>query len=170
MLPGSATPRRTFLLTRSARTHRFILAAALSAALVGAGCGGESEEDKAKEYSEALTEAHGDFNRELTQAGATMQAAGRANSREQYEQGVEQLQSAADDFKKELDDLDTPEDAENEEQAAIEAVDEFASAVGRINAAVQAEDRDQIRSEAASVQTSGAAVDQAIKTLKEAVD
>lgn len=157
------------MLTRSSRTHRFILAGALCAALAGAGCGGDSEEDKAKEYREGLTEADKKFDQELTQAGTTMQAAGRAKSREQYAEGVEQLQSATDEFKSDLEELDTPSDAENEEEAVTESVDEFADAVGRINAAVQADDEKQIQSEVASVQTSGAAVDQAIETLKDAV-
>lgn len=146
-----------------------MLAATLCAALVGAGCGGDSEEDKAKEYREGLAEADKKFDQELTQAGATMEAAGQAKSRDQYGEGVKQLQSATDDFKKELEELETPEDAENEEDAVIEAVDEFSSAVGRINAAVQADNEDQIRSEVASVQAGGAAVDQAIETLKDAV-
>ena len=158
------------MFTRASRAHRFVLAGALCAALLGAGCGGESEEDKAKEYRESLNDADRQFKQELTQANTTMQAAGRAKSREQYGQGVEQLQDAADEFKKELDGLETPSDAENEEEAVTEALDEFSSAVGRINAAVQADDEDQIRSEVASVQTSGVAVDQAIKTLKEAVE
>jgi hypothetical protein len=146
-----------------------MLAAALCAALVGAGCGGDSEEDKAKEYREGLTEADRKFDQELTQAGATMEAAGQAKSREQYGEGVKQLQSATDDFKKELEELDTPGDAENEQEAVAEALDELSSAVGRINAAVQADDEEQIRSEVASVQASGVAVEQAIETLKDAV-
>jgi protein subunit release factor A len=157
------------LLSRSARPHRFILAAALGAALAGAGCGGDSEEDKAKEYREGLTEADRKFDQEITQAGSTMEAAGQAKSREQYAEGVKQLQSATDEFKKELEELDTPDDAENEQEAVAEALDELSSAVGRINAAVQADDEARIRSEVASVQTSGAAVDQAIETLKDAV-
>ena len=157
------------LLTNSSRTHRFVLAGALCAALLGAGCGGDSDEDKAKDYREGLTEADKTFDQELTQAGATMRQAGQAKSQEQYAEGVEQLQSAVDKFKGDIDELETPEDAENEEEAVTEAVDEFSAAVGRINEAVQADDEDQIRSEVASVQSSGAAVDQAIETLKDAV-
>ncbi len=157
------------MLQHSSRTHRIVLAGALCAALLGAGCGGDSEEDKNEEYREGLTEADRTFDRELTQAGATMRAAGQAKSQEQYGQGVEQLQSAVDKFKSDLEELDTPEDAENEEEAVTEAVDEFSSAVGRINQAVQADDEAQIRAEVAGVQSSGAAVDQAIETLKDAV-
>jgi Ribonuclease G/E len=158
------------LLQHSSRIHRFLLTGALCAALVGAGCGGDSEEDKAKEYREGLSEADRTFDQELTQAGATMRAAGQAKSQEQYAEGVEQLQAAADKFKEDLEALETPEDAENEEEAVTEAVDEFSSAVGRINAAVQADDEQQIRAEVAGVQSSGAAVDQAIETLKDAVE
>jgi Ribonuclease G/E len=157
------------LLTNSSRTHRLVLVGALCASLIGAGCGGDSEEDKTKEYREGLNEAAKTFNQELTQAGTTMRAAGQAKSRDQYAQGVEQLQAAGEDFKKDLDDLETPEDAENEEEAVTEAVDEFAQAVGRINAAVQADDEKKIQAEVATVQSSGAAVDQAIETLKDAV-
>ena len=155
--------------TRTSRTHRLVLAGALCAALLGAGCGGDSEEDKAEEYREGLAEADKTFDQELTQAGATMRQAGQAKSQEQYGEGVEQLRSAVDKFKADLEELDTPDDAENEEEAVTEAVDEFSSAVGRINAAVQADDEQQIRAEVASVQSSGAAVDQAIETLKDAV-
>jgi thiol:disulfide interchange protein len=157
------------LLSHSSRTNRLVLVGALCASLLGAGCGGDSEEDKLKDYREGLTEADKTFDQELTQAGTTMREAGQAKSQEQYGQGVEQLQTAVDEFKSDLDDLDTPKDAENEEEAVTEAVDEFASAVGRINAAVQSDDEAQIRAEVASVQTSGAAVDQAIETLKDAV-
>jgi hypothetical protein len=153
----------------SIRTSRLVLTGALCAALLGAGCGGDSEEDKKSEYREGVTKADKTFDAELIQAGTTMRQAGQAKSREQYDQGVEQLQSAVDDFKSELDELETPEDAEDEEEAAMEAVDEFSDSVGRINAAVQADDEEQIRAEAAGVQANGAAVDKAIDKLKDAV-
>ena len=152
------------------RRSRLVVTGLVAAALVGAGCGGESDEDKKEEYADKLDEASGKFNRELTAAGATMRAAGQSKSREQYGRGAQQLQAAADDFKEELDELEAPSDAENEEEAVVEAVDEFAESVGRINAAVQERDDDAIRAEAASVQAQGAEVDQAIKTLKEAVE
>ena len=158
------------MLNRSSRTHRFVLVGALCASLLGAGCGGDSDEDKTKEYSDGLEEAHKKFNSELTQAGTTMREAGRAKSKEQYEEGVEQLESAVEDFKAELDELETPSDVESEEEAVDEAVDEFAESVGQINAAVQAEDAEGIQAQQSQVQTSGAAVDQAIETLKNAVD
>ena len=152
-----------------ARRFRLVLAVAAAAALFAAGCG-ESDEDKKSEYRDGLTEADRKFDQELTRAGATMQAAGRAKSREQYGQGVEQLQTAVDEFKKELDELDTPDDAENEQEAVTEAVDEFAAAVGQINAAVQADDERAIQAQVLSVREKGAEVDQAIETLKEAVE
>jgi Ribonuclease G/E len=158
------------LLTHSSRTYRFVLVGALCAALLGAGCGGDSDEDKAKEYREGLIEADKKFDQELTQAGAALRAAGQAKSREQYAEGVEQLQTAVDDFKADLDELETPSDAENEEEAVTEAVDEFSDSVGRINAAVQSKDDEAIQAEAATVQAKGAEVDQAIETLKEAVE
>ena len=153
-----------------ARRFRLVLAAALGAAVLAAGCGGDSDEDKKKEYSDGLNEAHRTFNQELTQAGATMRAAGQSKSREQYGQGAEALQEATDEFKKDLDELDTPSDAENEEEAVTEAVDEFATAVGEINAAVQADDEAAVRQAVLGVQQKGAEVDQAIETLKEAVE
>ena len=152
------------------RPSRLVLTAAVAAALLASGCGGDSEEDKAKEYREGLAEADKTFDQELREAGAAMQAAGRAKSREQYAQGVEQLQTAVDEFKADLEELDTPSDAENEQEQVTEAVDEFSAAVGRINEAVQADDEAQIRTEVAAVQTGGLKVDQAIETLKEAVD
>jgi Ribonuclease G/E len=157
------------LLSHPSRTNRFILVGALCASLFGAGCGGDSEEDKTKEYREGLNDASKTFNQELTQAGTTMREAGQAKSQEQYGEGVEQLQSTVDQFKSDLSELETPKDAEDEEEAVTEAVDEFASAVGRINAAVQADDEEQIQAEVASVQVGGRAVDDAIKDLKDAV-
>ncbi|HEX8054806.1 MAG TPA: hypothetical protein VF517_17595 [Thermoleophilaceae bacterium] len=154
----------------TSRPTRYLTVAAMAIALVGAGCGGDSDEDKAKDYRESLTDASKKFDQELTQAGTTMRQAGQAKSREQYGQGAEALQEAVDDFKKELEELETPSDAENEEEAVTEAVDDFASSVGRINAAVQAKDDDAVRAEAATVQAKGAEVDQAIDTLKEAVE
>ena len=158
------------MLTSIRRPSRVALIAAVAAALLAPGCGGDSEEDKAKEYREGLAEADKKFDQELREAGAAMQAAGQAKSREQYAQGVEQLQTAVDEFKADLDELDTPSDAENEQEAVTEAVDEFSAAVGSINEAVQADDEAQIRTEVAAVQTSGVEVDQAIETLKKAVD
>ena len=152
-----------------ARRFRLVLAVTAAAALFAAGCG-ESEEDKKRDYRDGLAEADRQFDQELTRAGATMQAAGRAKSREQYGEGVEQLQTAVDDFKKELDELDTPDDAENEQEAVTEAVDEFAEAVGQINAAVQADDEEAIQAQVLTVREKGAEVDQAIETLKEAVE
>jgi len=152
------------------RGSRFVLLGVLFAALFAAGCGGDSDEDKTKDYRETLSAAATDFNRELAEAGTIMRAAGQAKSAERYGQGAEQLQAAVDDFKKELEELDTPSDAENEQEAVTEAVDDFADSVGRINAAVQAEDDEGVQAEAAAVQAKGAEVDQAIKTLKEAVE
>lgn len=154
----------------TARRLRLVLVATLGAAVLAAGCGGDSEDDKKNEYRDGLNEAARTFNSELTQAGATMRAAGQSKSREQYGQGAEALQKAADDFKQELDDLDVPDDAENEEEQVVEAVDEFADAVAQINAAVQADDEAAVRQAVLGVQQKGAEVDQSIETLKEAVE
>jgi len=152
------------MLAQSSRIHRFIAVVALGAALLVGGCGGDSDEEKTKDYREGLTEAKEKLDRELTQAGA----GGR--SRAQFGEDVEQLRAAIDEFKQDLDALDTPSDAENEEDAVTEVVDEFSASVGRINAAVQAKDKKRAAQEAARVQESGIALDQAIETLLEAVD
>jgi hypothetical protein len=157
------------LFAPSSRFTRLVLATALAIALVASGCGGTSGKDRVKSYRNGLIAANTKFNTELTRAGATMRAAGQTKSREQYGQGAGQLHQAAAVFKKELAALDTPPDAENEEQAVVRAVDRFTAAVGRINSAVQADDQARIKGEVAAVQTSGAAVDQAIETLKDAV-
>jgi hypothetical protein len=154
----------------SFRRSRFLAVPVLALALLGAGCGGDSGEDKKKEYADKLDDASGSFNRELTAAGAVMRQAGQAKSREQYGEGAQQLQAAADEFKEELDELDAPEDAQDEEDDVVEAVDSFAESVGRINQAVQDEDDDAIRAEAGGVQAKGAEVDEAIRELKEAVE
>ena len=158
------------MLSHSSRTHRFILTGALCAALLGGGCGGDSDEDKAKEYREGLTEADKKFDQELTQAGSTMRQAGQAKSQEQYGEGVEQLRAAADGFRDDLGKLDPPDDVVGKQRAAASAVDQFAAAVDRINEAVQADDLKSIQAEAVTVQNTGARVDRTIDELKEAVE
>ncbi len=131
-----------------------------------AGCG----EDEKKEFREGVDEAHKTFQRELTQGNATIQAAARSKSVEQYGQGIQQLRAATDQFKEDLDELETPDDAANEQEAVDEAVDEFSTALGQINEAVQARDRAAIQAQGVEVSQKGAQVDQAIETLKEAVE
>ncbi|MEA2472614.1 MAG: hypothetical protein QOE06_529 [Thermoleophilaceae bacterium] len=157
------------MLSHASRLVPLVLAGILAAALVASGCGGSSDKDKAKAYRTGLAAATKKFDTQLTQAGATMSAAGQAKSRAQYGQGAQQLQRAAVVFKKEIGALDTPSDAQNEEKAALGAVDRFTAAVRRINSAVQADDKAQTTANVAAVQTTGAAVDQAIQTLKDAV-
>jgi hypothetical protein len=154
------------MLINPPRTRRFLLAGALCAALVGTGCG----EDDTEKYRDDFNEAAESFESELKEASATMRAAGRAKSREQYGRGVEQLQSAGEDFRDQLEDLDPPEDAKDEQDDLDQAIDEFSTAVGSINAAVQSDDEDAIRAEASRVQTAGRAVDDAIKDVREAVE
>ena len=158
------------MLSLTSRRSRPLLVAALSAAVLAVGCGGDSDEDKAKDYREGLTDAHKEFTTELQTAGAVMRAAGQAKSPQQYGQGAEQLQSAVEKFKEELDALDPPDDAKDEEEDVNEAVDEFSSTVGRINAAVQSKDTEAIEAEQVRVRTEGQQVDKAIAELKEAVE
>jgi hypothetical protein len=146
--------------------HRLVLAGALCAALAGGGCGGDDEED----YRDGFNEAAETFEERLTEAGQTMQSAGRAKSREKYAEGVDQLQTAGEDFRDDLDDLDPPEDAEAKQRALASAIDQFSTAVGSINAAVQSDDESAIQAESARVQAAGKRVDDAIKQVKEAVE
>ena len=148
------------------RTRRFLLAAAICAALLGAGCG----EDDSEKYRDDFNEAAETFESELKEASATMRAAGQAKSREQYGRGVEQLQSAGEDFQEELEGLEPPDDAQDEQEKLDAAIDEFSNAVGSINAAVQSDDEDAIRGQASVVQAAGRAVDAAIKDVREAVE
>lgn len=158
------------MLTDASRRSRLVLVALLAGALVAAGCGGESEEDKKKEYRDGLIEADRKFDQELKEAGAAMRAAGQAKSPAQYQQGAEQLQTAVDDFKEDLDELETPEDAEDEQREVNEAVEGFSDSVGRIAAAVQSRNVAAIRAEDATVRARGAEVDRSIDQLKEAVE
>ena len=154
------------MLINPPRTRRFLLTGAVCAALVGAGCG----EDETEKYRDDFNEAAETFESELKEASATMRAAGQAKSREQYGQGVEQLQSAGGDFQEKLEDLDPPDEAKDEQDDLDEAIDEFSDSVGSINAAVQADDEDAIRAQASVVQENGKAVDDAIKDVREAVE
>jgi hypothetical protein len=158
------------LLTDASHRSRLVLVALLAGALFAAGCGGESEEDKKKDYRDGLVDADAKFDRELRDAGAVMRAAGEAKSPAQYQRGAEQLQTAVDDFKEELEELETPEDAEDEQEEVEEAVEGFADSVGRIAAAVQSRNVAAIRAEDATVRARGAEVDRSIEQLKEAVE
>jgi hypothetical protein len=146
--------------------HRLVLVGALCAALAAGGCGGSDEEN----YRDGFNEAAETFEKRLTEAGATMREAGQAKSREQYAEGVEQLQTAGEDFRDDLDDLDPPDDAESKQRALVSAIDQFSTSVGNINAAVQSDDVSAIQAETARVQAAGKRVDDAIKQVKAAVD
>ena len=152
------------------RRSRLVLVGALCAAAFAAGCGGSDDEDAKKEYREGLTEAQREFSGAIGRAGVMMRTAAQQKSPEQYQEGASELQAALDEFEKELEQLDTPSDAENEQEAVTESMDEFKLAVGRIKAAVDAKDQKAIQSNALEVREKGAAVDQAIETLKEAVE
>lgn len=153
--------------TRTSRPARLIAAAALAAALLGTGCGGDDEQ--AKEYRGALTAADKKFDQELERGLATMRAAAQTRSTRRYGEGAERLQRAADEFADRLEALDTPSDAENEQEALTEAVKEFADSIGRMNAAVQRKDNRAIAAEATTLNARGTAVDRAIETLKDSV-
>ncbi len=140
---------------------RRLLVACACALLLGAGCGGEDETER---YREELTEAKAEFDGVLQQAGRAGQ------SPEQFGRDVERLQAGIAKFKAKLAELDTPPEAENEEQALNEALEDFDNAVGATNAAVQADDKKAVAAQAARVQTTGVALDQALKTLVAAVD
>jgi hypothetical protein len=154
------------LFRKPSRTNRLVLAGALCAALAAGGCGGNDEE----EYRDDFNEAAKTFEKRLTEAGTTMREAGQAKSRARYAVGVEQLQTAGEEFRDDLDDLDPPEDAETKQRGLASAIDQFSTAVGSINAAVQADDESAIQAEAARVQAAGERVDDAIKQVKEAVE
>lgn len=144
-------------------SHQFrrMVVACACAAVLGAGCGGDDETDR---YREDLTAAREEFD-------VVLQEAGRTNrSPEEFGRDVERLQAGIAKFKAELAELEAPEDAENEEQALNEALADFDDAVGATNAAVQSKDRKAIVAQAARMQTTGAALDQAIETLVAAVD
>lgn len=139
---------------------RRLVVACACAALLGAGCG----EDETDRYREDLTEAKKEFDGVLRQAG-------RANqSPDQFARDITRLQAGIAKFKAELAELEAPEEAENEEQAVNEALQEYDDAVGATAAAAQADDRKALVAEAARLQTTGAALDQAIETLQAAVD
>jgi hypothetical protein len=157
-----STQKVSPLFTHWSRTPRFVLAAALCAALLGAGCGGDSDEDK--KYREGLTEAKKEFDQVLSATGST------GPSRRQFSRDTEKLQAAVDQFKAELGELDPPSEAEDAQAAVTKALDEFAGAVARTNAAVQAKDSKRAAAGAARVQATGVALDESLETLLAVVD
>ena len=146
---------------RPSRRLRLLLVLALSAALLGSACGGDDETER---YREDLTEAREKFDAVLKDAGQ----AGR--SRDQFARDAARLQAGVREFRTELAALDPPSEAEDEQRDATAALEEFATAVGSTNAAVQSKDQDAVASEAARVKTTGAALDEALNKLAAAVD
>jgi uncharacterized protein YukE len=154
------------LLTDASRRPRLVLVATLIAAVIGGGCGGGSEDD----YRDGLVNADKEFGQELRDVVAKMQAAARAKSQADYQKAVDQLDRAADDFKKELGELDTPDGADDEEARVNESVDRFTDSVGLIAAAVQSRDTEAIRAEQARVKARADEVARSVQQLKEAVE
>jgi hypothetical protein len=99
-----------------------------------------------------------------------MRAAGAAKSKEQYEQGAQQLQATVTEFKSELDDLDTPDGADDEQEELTKALTDFSGTVGRINSAVQSSDNDAIKAEIATLTPQAAKLDGAYKELAAVVE
>ena len=143
-----------------------VVVGVFAVALVGAGCGGGGDE----EYREGLAAADQGFNQELTKVLAKMQAAARAKAPDQYQAAADQLDSATADFKRKLDDLDTPDGAEDEEAHVNASVDRFNDTIGRIAAAVQSKDTGAIRAEESEIQSRGDEVARSVAALKGAVD
>jgi hypothetical protein len=143
---------------------RCATALCLAAALVGtAGCG-DSETEK---YRDGLNDASDTFVKELN-AGLEVMRVRR--SPKQYGEGAKNLQDATAQFKEDLEGLDPPSEAEDEEKALLAAVDEFGNAVGTLNAAVQSKSTKRIAAEGARLTKEAGDVDQAIERLKEAVE
>ena len=134
-----------------------------AAALVAAGCG----DDEREEYRDGLNEASDAFVKELNEGLAVMK---QRHSPAQYAEGAEGLQAATTQFQNDIEELDTPSDAEDEERALMVAVDEFGDAVGKLNAAVQSKNTKQIAAEGARLTKEAGDVDQEIERLKEAVE
>ena len=132
-------------------------------ALVGSSCG-DSQREK---YREDFNEASGTFVKELNEGLAIMR---QRRSRKQYAEGAEGLQVATQRFKDDVEELDTPGDAEDEEKKLIVAVDEFGTAVGTLNSAVQSGRTKQIAAEGARLAKEAGDVDQEIARMKEAVE
>lgn len=151
---------------KEARRPSLVLLAALAAALFAAGCGGD---DKG-EYRDKVNDANDTFESELEEAGAKMRAAGQSKDRQQYSEGARQLQDAVTEFNDELESLDEPEEAEEEEKALVEALRKFSDTVGRINAAVQSDDETKIRAEIATLQPQAQQVESAGDALTQAVE
>ena len=133
------------------------------AAVAGAGCG----DDQRKEYRDGLNDASGTFVKELNEGLAVMR---ERRSPKQYAEGAEGLQAATTQFREDIEELDTPSDAEDEEKALLAAVDEFGNSVGKLNAAVQSKDTEAIGAEGSRLTKEAGDVDQEIERLKEAVE
>ena len=141
------------------------LLAVLAAATLALGCG----DDEGDEYREDLRNATSDYLVQVEKGNELMVAAAQSRSRAQYSEGVETIRSALSDYNGTLAQLDEPDGAEDEERALIEALRAFSDAMGRLDAAVQSGDRDQVaRQQAATqplikrVQDAGSALDDAL--------
>ena len=150
------------LSTKQARRSSLVLLAALAAGLIAAGCGGPDEE----EYREGYREAAEDFKSGSDSGGAKMRAAGQSKDKAQYSEGAREFQKAIDDFNGELEDLEEPDSAKEEEEAVRAALKRLSDAVGRVNAAVQSGSETQVRAEVAALDP----LVQQVKSAEEALD
>jgi hypothetical protein len=140
-----------------------VLISAAVAALVGSGCG-EGEREK---YRDGLNDASETFVEELNAGLQTMR---QRRSPKQYATGATRLQKATDRFRDDVEALETPSGADDEEKALVAALDEFGVSVGKISAAVQAKDAKATAAEGSRLNKEAGDVDRGIATLKEAVE
>ena len=153
------------LSSKHARRSSLVLLAALAAGLIAAGCGGEDEED----YREGYREAAEKFKAGSDSGGAKMRAAGQSKDKAQYSEGAREFQRAIDGFNDELEDLDEPDAAKEEEEAVRDALQRLSDAVGRVNAAVQSGSETQVRAEVAALDPLVEQVRSAEEALDEAL-
>src|ERR1700754_2841477 len=136
-------------------TRTLLLVPALAVALAGAGCGSSEDNDFIDSYNAAtapLTEL------QTSLAGAP------------DEQSLDKMANGLEDVKGKLASLDAPDDAQDELDALVAAIDTNTAEVRNMAKAVKAKDVEQLSAAAESFSSEGQKLVQAEEALRAAVE
>jgi hypothetical protein len=136
-------------------TRKLFLLPALAIALAAAGCGNSEENNFIEDYNAAT--------QPLTEL-----ATGISGSPD--EQSLDKMATGLDDVKTKLSGLDAPDDAQDELDALVAAIDANTAEVRKMAKAVKSQDVEALTAAAQSFSTEGQKLVQAEEALRQAVE
>lgn len=143
------------------RRHKLkLLIAALCAAALVAGCGGDSYRDDVKAASE-------EFEKSTKAAFSKYRS---AKSKKDFSAGVDQFQAAIRKFNAKLKDLEPPDGAKDEQARLIKVLNQFSADMGATRDALNKGDVAKVQSLQEKVVTDVGAVRSAEQALDKATD